>query len=109
MKIREEDIPVLNRIKSLGQEKLSDGGRIILYGSRARGDARKDSDWDLLVLLNKKNIEQSDYDGICYDLTSLGWDIGEQIIPVIYTTEEWNYNSFTPFYKNVESEGIRIL
>jgi len=27
--------------------------RIILYGSRARGDAREDSDWDFLILLEQ--------------------------------------------------------
>jgi len=27
--------------------------KIILFGSRARGDAKEDSDWDLLVLVNK--------------------------------------------------------
>lgn len=31
---------------------IEPAARIILYGSRARGDARPDSDWDLLILLN---------------------------------------------------------
>jgi predicted nucleotidyltransferase len=30
--------------------------RLILFGSQARGDARPDSDWDLIVLLNKENV-----------------------------------------------------
>ncbi len=109
MKIREDYIPVVNRIRDVGNSKLHQGSHIVLYGSRARGDANSDSDWDLLVLLDKKSVEQSDYDGICYDLTSLGWDLGEKIIPVLYTNEEWRNNSFTPFYKNVESEGITLL
>lgn len=109
MKILNEYIPVLERIKAVGNSKLQHDSHIILYGSRARGDAENDSDWDLLVLLDKNSIEQSDYDGICYDLTSLGWDLGEQIIPVLYTKNEWQQNSFTPFYKNVESEGVRLV
>ena len=29
-------------------------GKIILFGSRARGDAQLDSDWDFLVSINKE-------------------------------------------------------
>ena len=31
---------------------------------------------------------------------------GGQISPIIYTKNEWNKYSFTPFYKNVEQDGI---
>ena len=79
--------------------------QVILFGSRARGDAKEDSDWDLLLLLNKEKLEQSDYDEIVYPFTALGWDLGEMIIPVIYTMDEWKSTSFTPFYKNIEKEG----
>jgi len=82
--------------------------RIYLYGSRARGDYSDDSDWDLLVIVDKPKIEQVDYDRISYPLTALGWDLGEMIIPVLYTQKEWNDNFFTPFYKNVEHDRILI-
>lgn len=81
----------------------------MLYGSRARGDAHEDSDWDILVVVNKPDIDQNDYRTIIYPITALGWDIEEMIIPVIYTKKEWEENSFTPFYKNVEQEGIAII
>jgi len=32
------------------------GSKLILFGSRARGDFSEDSDWDLLVLLKGKEI-----------------------------------------------------
>lgn len=103
------DTKVIDRIKRTAREHLAEGSHVILYGSRARGDARKDSDWDLLVLLDKAKIDQADYNGIAYNLTSLGWDLGEMIIPVLYTEKEWESNSFTPFYKNVTSEGIVLV
>jgi len=32
---------------------VDDKAEVILYGSRARGDEREDSDWDLLVLTDE--------------------------------------------------------
>jgi len=101
--------PLLSRIRDVGKTHLQAGSRMFLYGSRARGDFRPDSDWDILVLLNKPKIEQADYDGICYELTSLGWELDEMIIPVPYTIDEWEQYSFSPFYKNVLSDKIEIL
>jgi predicted nucleotidyltransferase len=85
---------------------VSPNGKVILFGSRARGDARADSDWDLLILLDKQNIEPSDFDNISYPLFELGWHEGEQFSPKLYTVNEWMKRSFTPFYKNIEQEGI---
>ena len=100
---------IINRLKNTASEAMPEGGHVFLYGSRARGDARDDSDWDVLVLLDKPKIEQSDYDGICYKLTDLGWEMGEMIIPVLYTKDEWEKSSYTPFYKNVQRERILLV
>ncbi len=80
-----------------------------LYGSRARGEAHKDSDWDILIVLPKNKLEQSDYDNVSYPLVELGWILGEKINPIIYTKEEWDANSITPFYDNVVRDGISLL
>jgi predicted nucleotidyltransferase len=82
--------------------------RILLFGSRARGDAREDSDWDVLVLLDKDRIRLEDIDNVSYPLRELGWELGEDINTVLYTVNDWDKSSFTPFHKNVEAEAIAL-
>ena len=69
-------------------------------------NAHEGADWDVLIVLDKAKVEQSDYDDITFPLTMLGWELGEAIITVIYTREEWAKSSFMPFYKNVERDKI---
>lgn len=99
---------VIGRIKSAIATYLPQGGEALLYGSRARGDAQAASDWDVLILLDKPRLENDDYVKVSYPLTLLGCEIGETINPVMYTRDEWHKYAFTPFYKNVQREGIRL-
>ena len=80
----------------------------ILFGSRARGDAKDGSDWDVLVLIDKPRVTLLDYDKYSYPLRELGWDLDEIINPVLFSNKEWNENHFTMFNHNVMNEGIAI-
>ena len=103
-----EDI-VVESIKDVAKNVLPENAKLLLYGSRARGDYSEGSDWDLLVILDKAKIEQSDYDNIVYPLTDLGWGRGEIIIPVLYTKKEWESMSPMPFYQNVEQDKRQLV
>lgn len=103
-----EQLQVIEQIKKVAREVMPPNGRVLLYGSRARGTERADSDWDLLLLLDKPKIEQSDYDEVVFPFTYLGWELGEAIIPVVYTKKEWEGSAFLPFYKNVEQDKIEL-
>lgn len=103
---KSNDIVIEDIRRSLTVTMPKGFGRVILFGSQARGTARPDSDWDILVILNKDKLEPSDYDKITFPLTALGWDLGETISPVMYTKKEWESNKMTPFYKNVQQDGI---
>lgn len=100
---------VIENIRNVAKTALPRNGNVILYGSQARGDAGDNSDWDLLILLDKPVIEQSDYDNVVFPFTYLGWDLGEMIIPVVYTKKEWENSKFLPFYKNVERDKLVIV
>lgn len=79
-----------------------------LFGSRARGDARKDSDWDVLILLDKPRVSLEDYNKYSYPLWELGWDYDELINTVLFTEQEWEENNFTLFNHNVKADAIAI-
>ena len=99
---------IFREIQTLKRQILPNE-RLILFGSQARGDAQPNSDWDLLVLLNKeKRVFIEDYSKYAYPFTELGWNYGIAINPILYTQNQWDKGKIYPFYKNVMREGIEI-
>jgi len=99
---------IFKEIQALKRQLLPNE-KVILFGSQARGDAREDSDWDLLVVLNKKGKKTfEDEDNYGYPFDKMGWNYGVAINAILYSIEEWEERKITPFYKNVEKEGIEI-
>ncbi|MDE6535386.1 MAG: nucleotidyltransferase domain-containing protein [Muribaculaceae bacterium] len=102
-------VDIKEKIKRCLQRVAPDAS-ILLYGSQARGDARADSDIDLLILLPDSLSpaefvrRKLDISGHIYDLSL---ELGKEISPLILVPKVF-YARRTPFTENVLLDGIAI-
>ena len=80
----------------------------ILFGSQARGDARSDSDWDVVIIVDTPNVSKSQFKKLSYEIWVMGLNTGIEINPLIYTRQQWDNARPTLFKYNVMNDGIRI-
>ncbi len=78
--------------------------RVILFGSRARGENRRDSDYDLLVIVDRRdrNIE----DKIIKVEENVEEQTGTFVAAIVRSEEEWETERDFPFAINIEREGV---
>ena len=82
--------------------------RIILFGSRARGDYRKDSDWDFIVL-TEKHFDWKWSDSMITKLYDVELEMNQAIFLTIENIEKWNKNKATePLFMNINKEGVEL-
>ena len=82
---------------------------IILFGSRSRGDALSESDWDFLILVDGP-LSDERTDRIRHRLYEIEWESGEVISSIVRNREEWNSDPYQamPFHQRIQQEGIRL-
>lgn len=66
--MQKEQEHTLAAIRECLAKNMPANGKAILFGSQAKGTAREDSDWDILIILDKEELLPADYDN--YNLPS---------------------------------------
>ena len=100
-----DDIPAqISQVVS----QIEPQAEVILFGSRARGNARPDSDWDILILLDGEvtpDREQTLFD-ILYEVELNA----EEVFSVLIYRKNYWYEILrdSPLFQNVSQEGIML-
>lgn len=88
---------------------IDPSAEVHLFGSRARGDAKEDSDWDILVLVDKdvdRIQSQAPYrEAILQVMT----ETDQVISTFIRNKDKWNtLHRMAPLFHEVEREGVLL-
>lgn len=98
---------ILNLIRE-NISQLDPQAEIILYGSRARGDERVDSDWDILILTDDEATFERERT-FRHHLYDLEISLGEAFSVFVFNKNDWNTKfRITSFYQNVVNEGLAV-
>lgn len=80
--------------------------KVILFGSRARGDYEPDSDYDVLILLDQ--ITKELVDEIDEVVWQIGWNNDALITATVHDVKTFETHVYEPLFINVRKEGITL-
>lgn len=89
--------------------RIDPSAELILYGSRARGEGRPDSDWDLLVLIDGPATLKAE-DTFRRQLYPIELETGAVLTVLLASRADWRSPLYAamPLYRNIHREGLRL-
>jgi len=101
------DDPILKRFRATLAELYGDRlERVVLFGSRARGDARGDSDYDVAVFIKDLGPFWGEVDRLVDVETDLLYDTGSVINSMPYPAGA--YRGRTSLMREIRREGVDL-
>ena len=99
---------LLERVKQAVHE-VEPEADIVLYGSRARGEAHAESDWDFLIWLDGV-VDDARANAIRHRLYEIEWDCDEVLCSMVRSHQKWDSSlqQVTPFARILPEQGIRV-
>lgn len=102
-----ENTLILTKFRTALNELYGDRiERVVLYGSRARGDARSDSDYDVAVFLKDMADRWNEIDRIVEIEVGILDETGAVINALPFSAG--SYNERTPLMHEIRREGVDV-
>jgi uncharacterized protein len=107
MAMKASDDPILERFRTAVKGIYGDRvERVVLFGSRARGDARPDSDYDIAVFLRDMPDRYAELNRLAGVTTDILYDAGKFIHAMPYRAG--SYNERTPLMHEIRNDGVDL-
>ena len=102
------DVELLQRCKEAIRQVVPDAN-VILYGSRARVDADKYSDYDILIVVSGP-VDMALEKKILDNVYPLELETGAVLTLITYNKQQWDSPLYRamPLHKNVDREGVLL-
>jgi uncharacterized protein len=108
MATKAADDPILKRFLAAVNEIYGDRvARVVLFGSRARGDARPDSDYDIAVFLREMPDRFADVHRLADVSTAILYDTGEVVNALPYCADTYS-DPRMPLMHEIRREGVDL-
>jgi predicted nucleotidyltransferase len=102
--LNSEEREILEQFKVEVKKVLGDRlDRVVLFGSRSRGDAASDSDFDLLVTV--RNLQETDRKRVFEIAADLSLEYDTVLAVLVVPANDFTEDRYFYLYENIQKEG----